>query len=166
MIHPYELTYFNAPAGGPAGGRTILSDSNLDWGQGLKSLVRLQHEDPAYRDLTLYYFGGTEPARYGVAGRSYTLRAEEPNSNLAPTLSADTRYLAVSTSLRWGPWAPAGYFRPLESIEPVRFTDDATIAIYRASDVRAAMRANPRDEPTAMRPVGMMSRRLEAHRGR
>ncbi len=155
MIHPHELTYFNALAGGPAGGRTILSDSNLDWGQGLKSLVRLQQEDPAYRDLTLYYFGGTEPGRYGVAGRSYTLHAEQPNSNLAPTLSADTSYLAVSTSLRWGPWAPVGYFRALESIEPVRFTDDATIAIYRTSDVRAAMRSEPRDGQTAMaRPGG------------
>ncbi len=154
MIHPYELTYFNALAGGPAGGRTILSDSNLDWGQGLKSLVRLQQEDPAYRDLTLYYFGGTEPDRYGVVGRSYTFHAEAPNSNLAPTLSADTSYLAVSTSLRWGPWAPAGYFRALESIEPVRFTDDATIAIYRTSDVQAAMRSEPRDGQTAMSGPG------------
>jgi len=150
MIHPYELTYFNALGGGPRGGRTVLSDSNLDWGQGLKSLVRLQREDPAFCDLTLYYFGGTQPDRYGVKGRSYTLRAEEPNSNLAPTLAADTTYLAVSTSLRWGPWAPAGYFRALESIEPLRFTDDATIAIYRTSEVRAAQRARTRESQTAM----------------
>jgi len=150
MIHPHELTYFNALAGGPTGGRTILSDSNLDWGQGLKSLARLQQGEPAYRDLTLYYFGATEPDRYGVAGRAYTLRAEVPNTNLAPTLSADTHYLAVSTSLRWGPWAPAGYFRALESIEPVGFTDDATIAIYRTSDLRAALRFDTRDGQTAM----------------
>jgi hypothetical protein len=150
MIHPYELTYFNALAGGAAGGRAILSDSNLDWGQGLKSLVRLQQEDPAYCNLTLYYFGGTEPGRYGVAGRSYTFRPEEPNSNLAPTLSADTTYLAVSVTLRWGPYAPAGYFKALESIEPICFTDDSTIAIYRTSDVRAALRAEARDGQTAM----------------
>lgn len=150
MIHPYELTYFNALAGGPAGGRAILSDSNLDWGQGLKSLARLQREDPAYRDLTLYYFGGTEPERYGLAGRFYTLRLEEPNSNLAPTLSAGTTYLAVSVTLRWGPYAPLGYFKALESIEPVRFTDDSTIAIYRTSDVRAAMQGDRRRSQTAM----------------
>jgi hypothetical protein len=150
MVHPYELTYFNEIAGGPTGGRTVLSDSNLDWGQGLKSLVHLQRAEPAFCDLTLYYFGGTEPDRYGVAGRSYTLRAEEPNSNLTPSLSADTTYLAVSTSLRWGPWAPPGYFHALESIEPVRFTDDQTIAIYRMSDVRAAMRAENRHAATAM----------------
>ncbi len=34
--HPYELTYFNILAGGPEGGRHILADSNLDWGQGLE----------------------------------------------------------------------------------------------------------------------------------
>ena len=33
-VHPFELTYFNVLAGGPLGGRHILSDSNLDWGQG------------------------------------------------------------------------------------------------------------------------------------
>jgi hypothetical protein len=149
MCHPYELTYFNALAGGPTGGRAILSDSNLDWGQGLKSLVRLQRVDPAYLDLTLYYFGGTEPSRYGVTGQTYSLRAEEPNSNLPPTLSADTNYLAVSVSLRWGPWAPPGYFKPLESIQPVRFTEDHTIALYRTDVVRAAMRLESRGE-TAM----------------
>ena len=41
-IHPFELSYFNALAGGPAGGRHILADSNLDWGQGAKPLARLQ----------------------------------------------------------------------------------------------------------------------------
>src|SRR5262249_55425752 len=38
-IHPYELSYFNVLAGGPVGGRKVLSDSNLDWAQGLKPLA-------------------------------------------------------------------------------------------------------------------------------
>ncbi len=37
-ISPYYLTYFNEVAGGPERGRTILSDSNLDWGQDLVGL--------------------------------------------------------------------------------------------------------------------------------
>ena len=111
MIHPHELTYFNALAGGPAGGRTILSDSNLDWGQGLKSLVRLQQEDPAYRDLTLYYFGGTEPGRYGVAGRSYALR----RSSRTPTSRRRSRPIRATWRSRrrcdgapGRPWAILG----------------------------------------------------------
>ena len=60
-IHPYELTYFNSLAGGPLGGRRILADSNLDWGQGLRSLARLQRERPEFKNITFYYFGDTEP---------------------------------------------------------------------------------------------------------
>ena len=67
-VHPHELTYFNALAGGPRGGRRILADSNLDWGQGLKSLARLQRQQPELADITLYYFGDTEPMHYGCGG--------------------------------------------------------------------------------------------------
>ena len=111
-IHPYELTYFNVLAGGPIGGRRILSDSNLDWGQGLKPLARLQRERPEFRDLTLYYFGDTEPARYGVAGRCYTVRAADANSHLPAKLAPETTYLAVSASLQWGPWGPPASSSP------------------------------------------------------
>jgi Dolichyl-phosphate-mannose-protein mannosyltransferase len=130
-IHPQELTYFNVLAGGPVGGRRILSDSNLDWGQGLKALARLQRKHPEYRDLTLYYFGLADPRRYGVVGEAHLVDASDDHPGLPPALECRTRYLAVSASLQWGPWGPAGYFRPLDGIEPVRMTDDATIAIYR-----------------------------------
>ncbi|HMA17191.1 MAG TPA: glycosyltransferase family 39 protein, partial [Thermoanaerobaculia bacterium] len=38
-IHPHELSYFNAIAGGPERGGRILSDSNVDWGLDLKRLA-------------------------------------------------------------------------------------------------------------------------------
>ena len=47
-VHPHELTYFNALGGGPDGRPSILADSNLDWGQGLKGLARLQRREPEY----------------------------------------------------------------------------------------------------------------------
>ncbi len=134
-IHPYELTYFNALAGGPIGGRYVLSDSNLDWGQGLKPLARLQHEHPEYRDLTFFYFGDNDPNLYGVAGQSYTVRAANANEDVPTHLAPRTTYLAVSASLQWGPYGPRGLFDPLNHIEPVCFTDDATIAIYRTADI-------------------------------
>jgi hypothetical protein len=132
-IHPYELTYFNALAGGPIGGRRILADSNLDWGQGLIALARLQRQHPELRDLTLYYFGDTDPRHYGVTGACHVIDAGTVHPDLPPVLSAETAYLAVSASLQWGPWGPEGYFRVLDAVEPVRFTDDHTIAIYRAN---------------------------------
>jgi hypothetical protein len=132
-IHPYELSYFNAMAGGPIGGRRILSDSNLDWSQGLKPLARLQHERPELRDLTLYAFGDGSAERYGVVGRCYTVREGKPNSHLPGRLTASTAYLGVSATLQWGPWTP--YFGPLDGVKPVCYTADTTIAIYRTADV-------------------------------
>jgi 4-amino-4-deoxy-L-arabinose transferase-like glycosyltransferase len=139
LSHPYELTYFNILAGGPRGGRQILSDSNLDWGQGLRALVRLQQQRPRFRDITFYYFGDTEPAYYGVAGRSYVINADQDHSRLPGLAHVDTPYLAVSASLQWGPWGPPGFFRDLDRLEPVGCTDDTTIAIYRTAEVQAVM---------------------------
>jgi len=143
-IHPYELSYFNALAGGPIHGRRILSDSNLDWSQGLKALASLQDRAPELRDLTLYYFGNTEPDRYGVDGRAYTVRAASANTHLPPTLTATTRYLAVSASLQWGTWRSTGFFDPLNGVEPCCYTDDTTIAIYRTADIPALAKGCPR----------------------
>jgi len=134
--HPHELSYFNELAGGPIGGRHVLSDSNLDWGQGARALARLQRDRPEFRDLTLYYFGDTDPAHYGVVGRRIVFDANRTPTDLPPTLAAETAFVAVSASLQWGPWGPEGYFRRLDRVEPVAYTDDTTIAIYRASDVR------------------------------
>jgi hypothetical protein len=134
-VHPNELTYFNALAGCRNGGRHVLADSNLDWGQGLKALARLQQETPALRDLTLYYFGDTDPRHYGVAGNCHVIDAGTVHPGLPVRLEAATPYVAVSASLQWGPWGPDGYFRALNGVRPVAMTDDTTIAIYRTSDV-------------------------------
>src|SRR5262249_6953219 len=86
-------------------------------------------------DLTLFYFGDTEPARYGVVGECYTVRAASANAHLPRKLAPETVYLAVSASLQWGPWSAAGFFDPLDRLKPVCFTDDTTIAIYRTIDL-------------------------------
>jgi hypothetical protein len=58
-IHPHELSYFNALAGGPEHGRKLLSDSNVDWGLDLKrlasELARRRVAQP-----TIVYFGGDD----------------------------------------------------------------------------------------------------------
>ena len=134
-IHPHELSYFNALAGGPIGGRRILADSCLDWGQGARSLARLQARRPEFRDLTFYGFGETDPAHYGVVGRRYVVDATDRHPGLPAIFAAETPYVAVSASLQWGPWGPAGYFRALDGVRPVAFTDDWTIAVYRTADL-------------------------------
>jgi 4-amino-4-deoxy-L-arabinose transferase-like glycosyltransferase len=154
LSHPHELAYFNELAGGRIGGRKILADSNLDWGQGLKDLARLQRLDPKYRDLTLFYFGDIDPGCFGVEGRRIVFDANHIPAGLPAELSVETTFLAVSASLQWGPWGPEGYFKGLNSLEPVAYTDDTTIAIYRAADFRKAAAVSPpgRDLKTGRGP--------------
>ena len=67
-IHPYELSYFNAFAGGPEGGARILTDSNVDWGLDLRRLGReLARRGVQPEELTVSYFGGDNVSyRLGV----------------------------------------------------------------------------------------------------
>ena len=64
-IHPHYLSYFNVLAGGPNGGRDILVDSNVDWGQDLLRLRAWQVEN-GVDSLKLGYFGSADPAYYGL----------------------------------------------------------------------------------------------------
>jgi 4-amino-4-deoxy-L-arabinose transferase-like glycosyltransferase len=65
-IHPHELSYFNAFAGGPERGRESLTDSNVDWGLDLKRLAA-ELARRGIRDPTVVYFGGDDvAARVGV----------------------------------------------------------------------------------------------------
>ena len=66
-VHPHELSYFNPIAGGPLGGRRILSDSNVDWGLDLKRLAA-ELSRRGVTDPTVVYFGGDDVAeRIGVS---------------------------------------------------------------------------------------------------
>ncbi|HEV8231395.1 MAG TPA: hypothetical protein VGQ75_03540, partial [Thermoanaerobaculia bacterium] len=58
-IHPHELSYFNALAGGPERGRRMLSDSNVDWGLDLKRLAA-ELSRRRVNDPTIVYFGGDD----------------------------------------------------------------------------------------------------------
>jgi hypothetical protein len=133
--HPYPLTYFNALAGGPEGGKFLLADSNLDWGQGLVPLAELQARQPAYADLTLYYFGTGSPAETGAQGRVEYVTPATAWSSPTPLDEVRTAYVGVSRSLQFGPWGPPGFFRPFDALTPAAVTADGTIAIYRTADL-------------------------------
>ena len=63
LYYPHGIAFFNAWVGGPAHGSTYLADSNLDWGQDLKSLRRWA-EANQMPPLRLAYFGADTPWRY------------------------------------------------------------------------------------------------------
>lgn len=65
-IHPHELAYFNALAGGPQNGWRRLVDSSLDWGQDLPGLKKWIEQNAPNDPVYLSYFGSGEPAHYGI----------------------------------------------------------------------------------------------------
>ncbi len=132
VSHPYELTYFNPLGGGRSGGHRILADSNLDWGQGLIAFRRLIDARPELADSTLFAFGDIEPTAWGIAVKPYLIDASDRFDQL-PLHPGEcrTRYLAISTSLVFGPWGPKGYFSSFADQSPVAVTADGTIRVYR-----------------------------------
>jgi Dolichyl-phosphate-mannose-protein mannosyltransferase len=61
---PDYLSYLN-PIVPSTEGYRWLSDSNVDWGQGLLALRRYQRDHPD-RTISLAYFGGIDPRSYGI----------------------------------------------------------------------------------------------------
>lgn len=67
-VYPHGMSFFNVAAGGPAAGFHYLSDSNLDWGQGLGELSRWTRQNHALpikisyfgTDIIFRHFGGWE----------------------------------------------------------------------------------------------------------
>jgi len=64
---PHQLAYFNEILGGPDRGYYHLSDSNIDWGQGLKGL-KSYIEKEKLPVIYLSYFGTAPPSYYGIRG--------------------------------------------------------------------------------------------------
>jgi hypothetical protein len=118
-IHPYQLAYFNAFAGGPAAGPELLDDSNIDWGQDLPGLAEWQAGHSS-QPLALDYFGTDDPAGYGIISRPIsedelfqpgrTVYALSVNSLIRLKLSAQTSGRAeVDWLARYTPTARIGY---------------------------------------------------------
>ncbi len=133
-IHPHELSYFNPLVGGPEKGRTILSDSNVDWGLDLKRLaaeiLRRGAADP-----TVAYFGGDDAlyrigvpdfvAEPRVRGRlvavSSLYLAEGPEYfayHGAPRVAAALKQLREDLALRGRPAGRIGYSIYLFDLPP------------------------------------------------
>ena len=70
-IHPHYLAYFNEIAGGPEGGSRYLIDSNVDWGQDDKLLVKFIADEP---DTVLVNPGPYAPSVGTIAVNVNSLR--------------------------------------------------------------------------------------------
>lgn len=71
-VHPHEVSFFNALAGGPSNGEAWLNDSNLDWGQDLRRLPPLLTRlGIPEEDVTVAYFGGALPSYHLPRSRTF-----------------------------------------------------------------------------------------------
>jgi tetratricopeptide (TPR) repeat protein len=103
-VYPHTLTFFNRFVGGPANGYKYLTDSNIDWGQGLK-LLKKWMDQQSVPHVGLAYFGTADPAYYGI---DYTqLPAATPGMNLRSIAREWTKprlpgYVAVGATVLTG----------------------------------------------------------------
>jgi hypothetical protein len=106
-VWPNGLCFTNALWGGTKEGYLHLSDSNYDWGQGLRELARWQRRHQVAQ-LDVWYFG-TDPALKKLPMRPlplHQLPVHEPGDVLNRVQGP---YLAVSTTMVYGnvnqnPW--------------------------------------------------------------
>ncbi|HTU18607.1 MAG TPA: hypothetical protein VMG10_11150 [Gemmataceae bacterium] len=130
-VWPHGLCYTNELWGGTANGYRCLSDSNYDWGQGLKDLSQWQKAHQEHDLLVLYY--GTDTIIHRMPMRPLPVNVLQLGPDDLP-IEAQGRTLAVSTSILYGsvseifPNLKAAAFA-LRRLEPVDRT--ATFLIYR-----------------------------------
>lgn len=109
-VHPHEVSFFNAAAGGPAKGHLWLNDSNLDWGQDLDRLAR-ELDRRGETEVTVAYFGGAFPPYHLPSARLF----DAARTPLAPGLYAVSAYLLAAgpevMAFRGDPARSAGYAR-------------------------------------------------------
>ena len=122
---PQGLCYVNELWGGPSRGYTLVSDSNYDWGQGLKELASWQRAHDV-ADLDVWYFG-TDPLLQELPMRSI-VAAPMSRAQLLDIIRG--RRLAVSTTLVFGAYLSHNSELPplLRGMRPVARTQ--TFLIY------------------------------------
>jgi hypothetical protein len=108
-VHPHEISFFNALAGGPERGAEWLNDSNLDWGQDLGRLVAVLRGRGLAQGATIAYFGGGDPVSACPEARLYDPRIARP----APGVYAVSSFLLAAgpelMTVRGRPAEAAGY---------------------------------------------------------
>ena len=128
--HPHYLAYFNQLSGGPANGYKYFVDSNLDWGQDVKTLAAYL-KGRGNPPVVLSYFGVARPESYGMG---YAPLGTISNVSLpgtgAQVCALKETLLAVSATNLQGTYYPdKDTFSWLKARTPV-FTAGYSIFLY------------------------------------
>jgi hypothetical protein len=96
---PGYLSYFS-PFVSPADSFRLLTDSNLDWGQGLLALRDYQRSHPGER-ISLSYFGSVDPQVYGIQSDFFGGHKRVPGTVIVSATNLSGQYLAEPERYRW-----------------------------------------------------------------
>jgi hypothetical protein len=113
-IWPDPLTYINTFWGGPTNGYLLISDSNYDWGQGMKELKQWIFDHDGGRPIDLWYFG-TDPMKKLPPFQTVELHNLNPHDPETIAKALHGRRIAVSMTLVYGAYGT----KPTESIQEV-----------------------------------------------
>jgi hypothetical protein len=100
IVWPNGLCYINEAWGGTGEGYRCLSDSNYDWGQGLRELARWQRTH-GVDSLDIWYFG-SDPLLKKLPMREVPLHVPSLEGPSDVRSRVKGRYLAASTTLLYG----------------------------------------------------------------
>jgi len=100
LVWPHGLCYVNELWGGTASGYKYLSDSNYDWGQGLRELAGWQRRH-RLAALDVWYFG-SDPALNKLSMHMVPLHLPPPQEGAGLFERVQGKYLAASTTLVYG----------------------------------------------------------------
>jgi 4-amino-4-deoxy-L-arabinose transferase-like glycosyltransferase len=96
---PGYLSYFT-PFVRPAESFRLLTDSNLDWGQGLLALRDYRRNHPGER-ISLSYFGSVDPQLYGIQADFFGGHKRVPGTVIVSATNLSGQYLAEPERYRW-----------------------------------------------------------------
>ena len=117
---PNYLSYSNELWGGPSKTYRVLTDSNVDWGQGLPAVKRYL-ETHAATPCWLAYFGTVDPAHYEIPCTLLTVSSaviwERPLGEIPPVIQGTV--LVSATEMSGEAWGP-GELNPYEQFRTAR----------------------------------------------
>jgi hypothetical protein len=96
---PGYLSYFNVYIR-PAESYKFLSDSNLDWGQGLLALKKYEENHPG-EQISLAYFGSVDPRLYGIRARTLAENERTTGTIVVSATDLSGQYLNHPDSYHW-----------------------------------------------------------------
>jgi tetratricopeptide (TPR) repeat protein len=99
--YPNFLAYSNELWGGPSKTYRVLSDSNVDWGQGLPA-ARAYLANRAGTPCWMAYFGSVDPAYYGIPCKQFPVHESSfwgrPMDIIPPVVQGDVLMSATEMS--------------------------------------------------------------------